>query len=192
MTQEQLRIQMLAGVITESEYKAKLEEINLKKLATGATLGLSTLLPSTGLSQTEPNSDQDSLETYYTQEKYADEILNQTPQILDTAILDGQGNIITQIEGRELTMDDFKGRNVPSDFMLMRTVKYGDKTHEFIIFPKQKPSKTTPEEWKRVNYEIYIDGNLIKDSQVRKKIESTIFSDMYKFGEFLGKEKTNN
>jgi len=27
MTQEQLRMQMLAGIITESEYKAKLEEI---------------------------------------------------------------------------------------------------------------------------------------------------------------------
>ena len=28
MTQEQLRIQMLAGVITESEYKAELEEVS--------------------------------------------------------------------------------------------------------------------------------------------------------------------
>ena len=192
MTQEQLRMQMLAGIITESEYKAKLDEINLKSLATGAALGLSTLLPSTGLSQTSPDVKQDSIETYYSQEKYADEILKGTPKILDTAILDGKGDVIKQIEGRELTMDDFKDRNVPSDFMLMRTVKYGDNTHEFIIFPKQKPSKTSPDEWKRVDYEIYIDGNLVKDNQVRKKIESTIFSDMYKFGKFLGRERANN
>jgi hypothetical protein len=192
MTQEQLRMQMLAGIITESEYKAKLDEINLKSLATGAALGLSTLLPSTGLSQTSPDAKQDSIETYYSQEKYADEILKGTPKILDTAILDGKGDVIKQIEGRELTMDDFKDRNVPSDFMLMRTVKYGDNTHEFIIFPKQKPSKTSPDEWKRVDYEIYIDGNLVKDNQVRKKIESTIFSDMYKFGKFLGRERANN
>jgi len=192
MTQEQLRMQMLAGIITESEYKAKLDEINLKSLATGAALGLSTLLPSTGLSQTSPDVKQDSIETYYSQEKYADEILKGTPKILDTAILDGKGDVIKQIEGRELTMDDFKDRNVPSDFMLMRTVKYGDNTHEFIIFPKQKPSKTSSDEWKRVDYEIYIDGNLVKDNQVRKKIESTIFSDMYKFGKFLGRERANN
>ena len=192
MTQEQLRMQMLAGIITESEYKAKLDEINLKSLATGAALGLSTLLPSTGLSQTSPDVKQDSIETYYSQEKYADEILKGTPKILDTAILDGKGDVIKQIEGRELTMDDFKDRNVPSDFMLMRTVKYGDNTHEFIIFPKQKPSKTSPDEWKRIDYEIYIDGNLVKDNQVRKKIESTIFSDMYKFGKFLGRERANN
>jgi hypothetical protein len=192
MTQEQLRMQMLAGIITESEYKAKLDEINLKSLATGAALGLSTLLPSTGLSQTSPDAKQDSIETYYSQEKYADEILKGTPKILDTAILDGKGDVIKQIEGRELTMDDFKDRNVPSDFMLMRTVKYGDNTHEFIIFPKQKPSKTSPDEWKRIDYEIYIDGNLVKDNQVRKKIESTIFSDMYKFGKFLGRERANN
>jgi hypothetical protein len=192
MTQEQLRMQMLAGIITESEYKAKLDEINLKSLATGAALGLSTLLPSTGLSQTSPDVKQDSIETYYSQEKYADEILKGTPKILDTAILDGKGDVIKQIEGRELTMDDFKDRNVPSDFMLMRTVKYGDNTHEFIIFPKQKPSKTSSDEWKRVDYEIYIDGNLVKDNQVRKKIESTIFSDMYKFNKFLGRERANN
>jgi len=192
MTQEQLRMQMLAGIITESEYKVKLDEINLKSLATGATLGLSTLLPSTGLSQTNPDVKQDSIETYYSQEKYADEILKGTPKILDTAILDGKGDVIKQIEGRELSMDDFKDRNVPSDFMLMRTVTYGDNTHEFIIFPKQKPSKTSSDEWKRVDYEIYIDGNLVKDNQVRKKIESTIFSDMYKFGKFLGRERANN
>ena len=192
MTQEQLRMQMLAGIITESEYKAKLDEINLKSLATGAALGLSTLLPSTGLSQTSPDVKQDSIETYYSQEKYADEILKGTPKILDTAILDGKGDVIKQIEGRELTMDDFKDRNVPSDFMLMRTVKYGDNTHEFIIFHKQKPSKTSSDEWKRVDYEIYIDGNLVKDNQVRKKIESTIFSDMYKFNKFLGRERANN
>ena len=192
MTQEQLRMQMLAGIITESEYKAKLEEINFKKLATSAALGLSTLLPSTGLSQTEPSLDQDSLTTYYTQEKYADVILSNSPQVLDTVILNGQGKVITQIEGKELTMDDFKNRTIPSDFMLLRNVKYGDKTHEFIIFPKQKPSTTNPEEWKRVDYEIYIDGNLIKNKQIRKKIESTVFSDMYKFGKFLGKERANN
>lgn len=192
MTQEQLRMQMLAGIITESEYKAKLDEINLKSLATGAALGLSTLLPSTGLSQTSPDVKQDSIETYYSQEKYADEILKGTPKILDTAILNGRGNVVKQIEGRELTMDDFKDRNVPSDFMLMRTVKYGDNTHEFIIFPKQKPSKTSPDGWKRVDYEISIDGNLVKDKQVRKKIESTVFSDMYKFGKFLGRERANN
>ena len=192
MTQEQLRMQMLAGIITESEYKAKLNEINLKSLATGAALGLSTLLPSTGLSQTSPDAEQDSIETYYSQEKYADEILKGTPKILDTAILNGRGNVVKQIEGRELTMDDFKDRNVPSDFMLMRTVKYGDNTHEFIIFPKQKPSKTSPDGWKRVDYEISIDGNLVKDNQVRKKIESTVFSDMYKFGKFLGRERANN
>jgi hypothetical protein len=192
MTQEQLRMQMLAGIITESEYNAKLNEINLKSLAAGAALGLSTLLPGTSFSQTDPDANQDSIEAYYTQEKYADEILNQTPQILDTAILDGQGNIITQIKGRELTMDDFKNRNVPSDFMLMRTVKYNDKTHEFIIFPKQKPSTNNPDEWKRVSYEIYIDGRLVKDNQIRKKIESTIFSDMYKFRKFLGRERASN
>jgi hypothetical protein len=62
MTQEQLRMQMLAGIITESEYKSKLEEINLKSLATGAALGLSTLLPSTGLSQTNLDTKQDSIE----------------------------------------------------------------------------------------------------------------------------------
>ena len=89
-------------------------------------------------------------------------------------------------------MDDFKDRNVPSNFMLMRTVQYGDNTHEFIIFPKSKPTKLNPDEWKRVDYEIYIDGRLIKDNQVRKKIESTVFSDMYKFGKFLGKERANN
>ena len=192
MTQEQLRMQMLAGIITESEYKAKLDEINLKSLAAGAALGLSTLLPSTGLSQTSPDVKQDSIETYYSQEKYADEILKGTPKILDTAILNGRGNVVKQIEGRELTMDDFKDRNVPSDFMLMRTVKYGDNTHEFIIFPNQKPSKTSPDGWKRVDYEISIDGNLVKDNQVRKKIESTVFSDMYKFGKFLGRERANN
>lgn len=192
LREEQLRMQMLAGIITESEYKTKLNEINLKSLATGAALGLSTLLPSTGLSQTSLDKEQDSIETYYNQEKYADEILNGTPKVLNTAILNGQGKVIKQIEGRELSMDDFKDRNVSSDFMLMRTAQYGDNTHEFIIFPKQKPSKSNPDEWKRVGYEIYIDGYLVKDNQVRKKIESTIFSDMYKFGEFLGKERANN
>jgi hypothetical protein len=192
MTQEQLRMQMLAGIITEGEYKTKLKEINLKGLAAGAALGLSTLLPSMGYSQTNPDTKQDSIETYYDQEKYNDEILKGNPQVLDTAILNGQGNVIKQIKGRELSMDDFKERNVPSDFMLMRTVKYGDITHEFIIFPKQKSSKSTPEEWKRVDYEIYIDGHLIKDNQVKKTLESTVFSDMYKFGKFLGKERANN
>jgi hypothetical protein len=192
MTQEQLRMQMLAGIITESEYKSKLEEINLKSLATGAALGLSTLLPSTGLSQTNLDTKQDSIETYYDQGKYADEILKGTPKVLDTAILNGKGDVIKQIKGRELSMDDFKDRNVPSNFMLMRTVQYGDNTHEFIIFPKSKPTKLNPDEWKRVDYEIYIDGRLIKDNQVRKKIESTVFSDMYKFGKFLGKERANN
>jgi len=192
MTQEQLRMQMLAGIITEGEYKTKLNEINFKGLAAGAALGLSTLLPSMGYSQTNPDTKQDSIETYYDQSKYSNEILKGNPQVLDTAILNGQGNVIKQIKGRELSMDDFKERNVPSDFMLMRTVKYGDITHEFIIFPKQKPSKLTPGEWKRVDYEIYIDGRLIKDNQVKKTLESTVFSDMYKFGKFLGKERANN
>jgi hypothetical protein len=83
--------------------------------------------------------------------------------------LNGKGDVIKQIKGRELSMDDFKDRNVPSNFMLMRTVQYGDNTHEFIIFPKSKPTKLNPDEWKRVDYEIYIDGRLIKDNQVRKK-----------------------
>jgi hypothetical protein len=192
MTQEQLRMQMLAGIITEGEYKTKLNEINFKGLAAGAALGLSTLLPSMGYSQTNPDTKQDSIETYYDQSKYSNEILKGNPQVLDTAILNGQGNVIKQIKGRELSMDDFKERNVPSDFMLMRTVKYGDIIHEFIIFPKQKPSKLTPGEWKRVDYEIYIDGRLIKDNQVKKTLKSTVFSDMYKFGKFLGKERANN
>jgi hypothetical protein len=61
--------------------------------------------------------------------------------------------VIKQIKGRELSMDDFKDRNVK----LMRTVQYGDNTHEF-FFPKSKPTKLNPDEWKRVDYEIYIDG----------------------------------
>ena len=43
MTQEQLRMQMLAGIITENQYKEELNE-NLKTIAVAALLGLSSFL----------------------------------------------------------------------------------------------------------------------------------------------------
>ena len=43
MTQEQLRMQMLAGIITEGQYKEMLNE-NLKTIAVAALLGLSSFL----------------------------------------------------------------------------------------------------------------------------------------------------
>jgi hypothetical protein len=43
MTQEQLRMQMLAGIITEGQYKEMLDE-NLKTIAVAALLGLSSFL----------------------------------------------------------------------------------------------------------------------------------------------------
>jgi len=177
MDQEKLRMQLLAGIITESEYINKIKEINLKQLATGAALGLSTLMPGKAFSQDNPNKIEISSES-----DYMDDIMNISPQILDTTILDGQGNPITQFKNRTLTSDDFKTKQIPSDFMLMRRAKYGDIIYEFIIFPIQKESST---ETKRIDYEIYINGTLVKNNQTRKKIESTIFSDMYGARKFL-------
>jgi hypothetical protein len=177
MDQEKLRMQLLAGIITESEYTNKIKEINLKQLAAGAALGLSTLLPGKAFSQDNPNKIEISSER-----DYMDDIMNISPQILDTTILDGQGNPITQFKNRTITSNDFKTQSIPSDFMLMRRAKYGDTIHEFIIFPIQKGSST---DIKRVDYEIYIDGTLVKNNQTRKKIESTVFSDMYGKIKFL-------
>jgi hypothetical protein len=39
MTQEQLRMQMLAGIITEGEYKQQLDEIGIGSMALGAMVG---------------------------------------------------------------------------------------------------------------------------------------------------------
>jgi hypothetical protein len=169
MTQEQLRMQMLAGIITKDKYEILIKEINFKGLAAGAALGLSTFLPSTGISQ-------DTQDPFYKEEKYSQEILNLTPKIISSKITDF--TFTKDIPPKKDIYD------LPTDYVFKRVAVYGDNTYEFFIFPKLKFNNKL-NQFERVGYKIYINGNLIKGNKVRKEIEKEIFPDLYINGEFL-------
>ena len=88
MNKETLRMQMLAGVITESQYKSKLEGIQESKLSPERQSILNNLIDEF-YSSTDPNNDMDR-ENYRDSEEIINDIRNQFGDVIADQVNDGE------------------------------------------------------------------------------------------------------